>query len=225
MKKFANLFLACILAVAMFSFAGATNIGKGNDNSTDADYFILKDGVFHQVPLDEVKSRLLTTPNSVDLSPSTDLSNITKSNNDIVPCWSDIWEFTDSKYQDTYWVEDLAQPLSSWMQIDGSGTGSFTVSSTKTFDRAFSIEVGREAKDAVAGKIGASWAVSISKGVSQTLPCNKISIARLVFVPECDVYTGKLVHRKWNYTFVDSKDLTVYQPTTIEGGLYKVVYK
>lgn len=225
MKKFANLFLACILAVAMFSFAGAANIDKVNDNSTDADYFILKDGVFHQVPIDEVKSHLLTTPNSADLSLSTNSGNSTKSNNDIVPCWSDIWEFTDSKHIGTRWVDSLAQPVSSWIKTDNSGTGSFTVEYSKTFERTFSISVGAEAKEAVAGQIGASWTVSNTTGVSHTLTCSKNSTARLEFVPECKIYKGTLAHRKWNYTLVDSNPLTVYQPTTIEDGLYKVVYK
>ncbi len=215
MKKVLGLVLACIMALGNISFAGAVNSPLDSVDASRYDYFIIENGSLRKATPNEVAERLVSLPEGVE------------SNTNIVPngTWSDIWEFRDYKYLMEGNVEKFATPVSAWSKVDDSGTGSFSVQVSKSFGREYSVSLSAEAQNAIAGELGASWSVTVSQGVTQTLPCRKNSTARLVYIPYYKVYEGALDHRKWNYSLISSQMVTVYQPTTYVDGLYAVEYK
>lgn len=217
LKKLFGLILVCTIVFSSISFAGAANIASTSTNTPRYDYFVIENGALRPATTQEAAEHLIPIPEHINFKPA--------STPPPPGTWSDIWEFTDSKYLMEGNVEEFSQPVSAWSKVDSSGTGVFTVQVSKTFGREYSISLGAEAKTAISAQIGASQSISISQGVSQSLPCRKDSTARLRYIPHYKVYEGALNHRKWNYSLVSSQKIKVYQPTTYENGMYIIEYK
>lgn len=138
--------------------------------------------------------------------------------------WEDIYTFVDKKTVETKVYKHLSQPLSAWVEFGPEG-GSFSSLRQVTFSRQYSITLTLPEIKSITNAISVGESVSTSTSVGLSTNPRPNSTARLRYAPECIKYTGTVEHRSWNYSLIDKKNVTVYDPTVHENGLYYIEYQ
>lgn len=231
MKKIFCLFLSLIMCIIVCVPALATQVPPPNDNafgkgfiSTDdtvdntheeylEGYLLLENGVCRRITQSELDELVVD-----------DQIECQTFDESIMPYFDDIYIF-NVENQNTKIYKNLSKAVSSWTEF-GPGGGSFSVANQETFARTYSSNVSVQMQSGVTGTIGAAYSITNSRTIGTTLNVEGNRTARLRFAPECTRYTGNIEHRSWNYDYIDTiTNVTVYQPTTSENGLFYLEYK